>query len=402
MKHLKENYKRTITACFFGIASQAIIINITAILFVHFMFLYHFEFWLLGVLVGINFAVQMLAGVILTFLIDRIGFRPLVLTAAIIGVIGLIFYGLFGIILSNDQMKTGIICATILFSFSGGMFESLLSPIIDNIPETVRSKQTAMSLLHSFYAWGEIVCIILTSLYLLIFGTEYWGYIVIFFALTPLISFLLFLHAPINQKTVNLKEKSSTTNVIVSSFFLVAVLAMAFGGAAEMLMNQWVATFLIKGLSMNETVADILGMGLFAFSIGLGRGLYGKFGDRWNLSRLLLINSIGSAILYAIIGISQNAILALIASILCGLTVSLLWPGTLVITSKHFPKAGSWLFVILIISGNLGTTIFSTITGFLSDSVGLFYTFVILSLIPLGAFFCHWFLLCKQRNDTNS
>ncbi len=399
MKDLKENYQRTIIACFFGIASQAVIINLTAILFVYFMTLYHFSFSFLGVLVGVNFAVQMLAGVVLTFLIDRIGFRPLVLIACLLGVIGLTVYGLVGVILPGDLVGTGIVCATVLFSFSGGMLESLLSPIIDNIPETVKSKQTAMSLLHSFYAWGELVCIILTSLYLFVFGEEYWSYIVIFFAVIPFIAFLLFLHAPIRQKTVDFKKKSATTGVLLSPFFLIALLAMAFGGAAEMLMNQWVATFLIKGLGVNEMVADILGMGLFALSIGVGRALYGKFGDRWNLSKLLLICSLSSSILYATIGISQSALLALIASVLCGFTVSLLWPGTLVITSKYFPKAGSWIFVILTIAGNLGTTIFSAMTGTLTDSIGLSYTFLILSLVPLGAFFCHLFLLGKQAKS---
>lgn len=382
------NYKRTVAACMFGIINQAAVTNLTAVLFVYFIQLYGFSLSQLGLLIGINFGVQLLADILLTFVIDRFGFRPLVMTACAISAVGFLLYGAVGLLAPSFAT---IALATVVFAFSGGMCEVILSPIVDNIPESVKSKQTAMSMMHSFYAWGQIGCIVLTTAMIALLGPARWPYVAMLFAVTPLIALVLFLHAPLDKKQTQ-EKAADVRRTGLSPFFLVALLAILLGGASEVSMNQWVSTFLVEGMGVEKTIADLLGMGLFALCIGIVRGLYGKFGDRWNLSRMLAVSSLLSAGLYVAVGLSHSAVVSMAASVLCGLTVGLLWPGTLVLASKKFPSAGAWIFAVLAIFGDVGATVVPTVTGYLSEWLGLHGAFLALSVIPLGAFFCHLYL----------
>ena len=392
-----KNYQRTISGCFLGIANQAVITNITAVLFVHFMSLYQFQLWQLGVLIGVNFACQMAADIVLTFLIDKVGFRILALFATVISTAGLIAYGILPFTIPVENMFAAIVVVTTIFAFASGMCEVLLSPIIDNIPENIQSKKTAMSLMHSFYAWGQVFCVVITALFLKIAGSANWGYVVIFFALLPIAAFILFKNAPFDKREI-VQGNDNARKILHSSAFWVALFAILFGGASEVLMNQWVSTFLVKGLSIDKTTADLWGMALFAFCIGIGRGVYGKFGEKWDLHRILVVSSLISFILFLITGMTQQGWLAILASVLSGLTVSLLWPGTLSITSNRFPMAGAWIFAVLAIFGDTGAMIFPAAGGFVSEYFGLGTMFIIMSAAPLCAFFCHIFLWKKSKN----
>ena len=396
---MKPNYKQTVIAGFLGISNQAVITNVTAVLFVHFMLLYDFQLWQLGVLVGVNFGFQMLADILLTFLVDRIGFRPLVLTACGISVGGLLLYGLLPLFVPADGMFYAVMAATSVFAFASGMCEVLLSPIIDNLPDDFHSKETAMSLMHSFYAWGQVFCVVTTSLYLRFVGSENWGYIIMAFAAFPAIAFCLFSRSPLPKKQSDTSAEDIKRTAF-SSFFIVALFAILLGGASEVLINQWVSTFLVKGLAIDKTTADLFGMALFAVCLGLGRAIYGKFGQKWNLHLILITTSFATFLLYLVTGITQQGWLAIIASVVCGFTVSLLWPGTLSITSKRFPTAGAWLFAVLAVFGDTGAMSLPMIGGFISESMGLGTMFLIMSVAPLGAFACHLFLWKKAKTGT--
>lgn len=392
--NIMKNYKRTIAACFFGIASQAVVINVTAVLFVHFIRLYDLELWHLGAFAAIAFTIQIAADIILSFMIDRCEFRPLVLTATALCTLGLLIYGCLPFFVQSGHMFAAIIAATIIFAFASGMCEVLLSPIIDNIPEGVKSKNMAMSMMHSFYAWGQLFCIIVTSLYLYIFGAHLWGYIIIAFAALPLAAFLLFLTSPLDKRQTHI-TKNNVKKTIFSRFFIIALAAILLGGGSEVVMNQWVSTFLVEGAGIDKTVADLFGMGLFAVGLGTGRLLYGKFGDKFPLGKVLTIGSFVTFLLFIVVGLSINPVVSLVAAVVCGFTTSLLWPGTLSIASGKFPMAGAWLFAVLAVSGDIGAAITPAVMGFLAGPVGLNNAFLIISIIPLGAFFCHIYLLKK-------
>lgn len=382
-----KNYRKTYFACFIAIINQAAVTSLTAILFVPFMNLYGFHLWQLGLLVGINFSAQMVADIILTFIIDKMSFRPLVLISCFLSCIGLVLFGFAPFLFSNANMFLGIILATLVFSFASGMLEVLISPIVDNIPEGTRGKGGAMSLMHSFYAWGQVLTIVITTVFLFIYKNNNWSYIVFFWAIVPIISAILFFAAPLDKRAVE-KHRSKEA---FSKFFLVAIIAIMLGGASEILMNQWASTYVQLGLGFNKVTADLLGMCLFAVFLGIGRLAF-AFIKKLNLQLVLIYGSLSAFGMYLIAGIVPIPIIALLACILCGLSVSLLWPGTLVVASNKYPFAGAWIFAVLAISGDIGGSIAPIVSGFLADSLGLNWTFVICSLIPLGCFFCHLFL----------
>lgn len=390
---MANRYKKTYAACFIGIVNQAVIANITAVLFVPFMNLYGFELWRLGLLVGINFGAQMAADLVLSLLIDRLPYRPMVLCATAIAAVGLVLFGLMPY-LAAGNMFAGLVAATVVFAFSGGMLEVLISPIVDNVPDNTGGKGAVMSLMHSFYAWGQVFVIIVTTLYLFIAGAAHWNFIMFAWAAIPVAGFLMFLFVPLEKKV---SDKAADRHARFNSFFLVALAAILLGGGSEIMMNQWTSAYLELSMGLSKMTADLLGMGLFAVFLGVGRALYAKLGGRFNLSKVLCFGALATFGLYLVAGLVPVAGVALVACVLCGFTASLLWPGTLVVVSERFPTAGVWLFAVLAVSGDIGGGAVPLAAGFIAEAVGLRMAFVICSAVPLLCFLCHLFLYKKSN-----
>ena len=360
-----HTYRLTTVSCFVGIFVQAVVSNLTAILFTPMMQLYGFSYIHRGILVGINFASQVAADILFSNVIDTKGFRFFVLPTCVIAGIGLLLYAATPYLFCGHEF-VGIVIATVIFAFSSGLLEVLLSPIIDAIPGD--DKGPAMSLMHSFYAWGQVATIIITTLFIFLFGGENWQIIVLMWAVVPLICFLLFLKAPFPPHNPGAKSQGMK-QLIFRPFYLLALLAIFSGASTEVVMNQWASTFMEKALSLPKVTGDLLGMCGFAVMMGLGRLLYGIKGTKINLNKVLMGGSILCVICYLTVTLSPYSALNVAACALCGFGASLLWPGTLVITSAHFPMAGAWLFAILAAAGDIGAGFGSWLTGFVTDNV---------------------------------
>lgn len=388
-----KNYKLTSLACFIGITNQAIIVNLTAILFVPFSQLYGFELWQLGLLVGINFGAQFLADLLLTVLIDKLKFRFMAILALSLSLMGLIFYAAVPTIMPNS-IFIGFVLATLIFSFASGMLEVILSPIIDNIPqEDSKKKGAAMAFMHSFYAWGQLLTIIVTSIFLFLFDFNNWIYVVLFWTVVPIIGIILFARCPLEKQVVSEKSKSKT---LISSFFIVLMIAILMGGAAEIVMNQYVSTFVELSLGFDKLSSDLLGMGLFALFMGLGRIFYGFFGKKINIQKVLIVGAAASFVCFLVAGLSVNPYVSLVACALTGLTTSLLWPGTLVLASEKTAGAGAWVFAVLSLCGDFGASVAPMAVGFLADKLTLSIAISIASIIPFIALISH-ILLTKIK-----
>ncbi len=383
---MKKNYKLTQFACFAGIMNQAICTNVTAILFVPLAGLYNLSIWQLGLLAGINFASQLIADVILTFIMDKFSFRPLVLTAVVLSGIGYILFASVPYVLSVSAVYIGFVIATVIFSFASGMLEVLISPITESMPGPAEKKGPMMALIHSFYAWGQVIVILVTSLFLITFGYEKWNIIMYIWVVASLAAVLLFSIAPLEKKQPQDKKKSG---VFFSPFFIVACLAIMMGGTTEVIINQYVSAFAELSLGLSKITGDLVGMGLFAVLLGVGRLLYGIKGEKVNMSKVLVVCSAAAAALFLIAGLVPVKAVSLTACILCGLAVSLLWPGTLVVTSARFPSAGLWIFAVLAICGDFGASAGPMAAGFIAESAGLNYALAMCAVLPLIACVCH-------------
>lgn len=376
MNKKSKKFRLTTVSCFVGIFVQAIMTNITAILFIPLMSLYNFSFIHLGILIGVNFTVQVAVDIIFSGLIDKIGFKKLVLPANIFSFIGLVVFALTPLIFKNIFL--GILISTIIFSSASGLLEILLSPIINAIPNN--DKGPAMSLMHSFYAWGQVLTIIITTLFIYIFGKNYWQIIVIFWSFVPLVNFFMFLKAHFPD-SIPEEKRQTIKDLLLDPFCLLAFGAIFCGAATELIMNQWSSTFMEKALLLPKVQGDLIGMCGFAIMMGIGRTIYGIIGGKININNILIKSSILSAICYIVVSISPFNSISLLACILCGLFASLLWPGTLITTANKFPLAGAWIFALLAAAGDVGAAIGPFFTGFIVDNLGENYLIINISKI---------------------
>lgn len=378
-----KSYKTTFIACVFGIAGQAVVSNITAVLFVPFMHLYGFEVWRLGVIVGVNFFSQLAADVILTLFIDRVPFRKPALVAVALCFVGLASFGIAPVLPSVSGSKEAVyaamLAATVLFAFSSGMLEVLITPITDSIPDS-KSKSGALALMHSFYAWGQVICVVATSLFLVFVGERFWNVVVLVWSLVPAVGFVLFLVCSMAEREKPAQKASKT---LFSPAMLLAMLAIFAAGGSEVVMNQYISTLAQVTLGFAKEVSDVVGMALFAVMLGLGRTIYGIAGDRLNMSKFLIFTSLLAFVCYLGVGIIPYPPLQLALCVVCGFGVSMLWPGALVVASNRFPSAGAWVFAVLAICGDLSGTIFPTVAGFVADGFGLEIMFAVFSALPL-------------------
>ena len=355
-------YKRTFYACFVGIFMQALITNLTAILFVPLQTLYGLTFVQLGVLVLFNFAAQILADLLLARIIDRVPFRPLIVAACVLTFFGLNLFACTPWVFGESNFFLGAILATVVFAFASGMLEVILSPLVDRLPAEGGGKAAAMSFMHSFYAWGQVVTILLTTLALFVFGRGNWQYVVFFWMLVPVVCFLCFFAAPI-PAAAPAAEQHRAKKVLFHPYYIVCLLAICFGAATEVVMNQWISTFAEAGLGLDKLTGDILGMCLFAVFMGVGRLLYGLFGKKIDIRKVTLGGAAGAFVCYLGTALIPVSWLSLACAALCGFFASLLWPGTLVIATDKFRTAGAWMFAVLGLTGDLGAAGAPYLTG---------------------------------------
>lgn len=369
METKKENsYKKTIWACYLVHIATAILINLTPVLFYFLKGLYNLDFSQLGTLIFVNFITVVIINIVFSKVVDKTGFRTLMIIGTIFAGIGLIIFSLSPFIFKNN-IFVGFIISTIIFSFGGGLFQLLLSPIINSLP--IEEKSGAMTKLHSFYAWGQIFTVLAATLLLFIInltlGGFYWFLIPLIFSVIPFICLGLFLFVPLTRPVISPKDQS-VKKTIFTPFFIIAMLAIFLCAATELIISQWASSYLESVVHLDKITGDILGVCVFAFMLGFGRILYAKYSKKANLSKLMLAGCITAAVCYIVIALSPFKALSLIAFGLTGLAVSLLWPGILSLTSEKYPMAGAWLFGILAAIGSIGSAVGPLVFGQIGDN----------------------------------
>ena len=360
----QPNYRLTARACYMGNFTQAIVVNLTPVLFIPLREHFGFSYGQFGTLVLLNFLTQLACDLLFSKAVDRHGFRPFVVSAHALVVLGFALFAATPLLFPGN-VYAGFLIATIIFSAGGGLLELLLSPIVDSLPGEEKAK--AMAMLHSFYAWGQVVVVILTTLWVYVFGAGSWQVITLLWIAVPLTNVLLFSITPLRHKASEM-EVLRIRDLIRQPVFLLAFLAMLFGGASEVTMSQWASSFLQKGLDLPKIVGDTLGLTFFAVMMGVGRLFYGLRGHKMNLSRIMIVGSAVAAICYVVVALSPWKGLSIVACALTGLCVSLLWPGTLTETSAKLPLAGASMFALLAAGGDLGCSVGPWLTGIVTDA----------------------------------
>ena len=362
---MRKSFKATIGASCIGYVTQAILINFAPLLFVTFQKEFGLEIWQLSVLIASNFVTELLIDFICSKYVSTWGYRRCVIIALAFSVSGLLLLPILPTIM--PQKFLALIIATIICGLGGGMIEVLISPIVEACPS--KNKGGMMSLLHSFYCWGQMAVVLLSTIFFRTVGIDNWRLVSVIWAIVPAVALFMFCFVPINT-LVEKSEESSFKELLTSKIFWVLFIMMLCAGASEIAITQWASAFAEAGLGVEKWVGDLIGPCLFAITMGSARVFYAKMADKINLENGILISSCICVVSYLMIVFSPIPIISLIGCAICGIGCGMLWPGSYSIAMKRMPKGGVPLFGLLAFAGDLGCLSGPCVAGFVSDAFG--------------------------------
>ena len=341
--------------------SMSAVSVMSPLLFVTFHDLYGISYALLGLLVLINFSTQLLIDLLFSFFSEKFNIPKVTRLMPILVIVGFSVYALTPFIFPQ-YVYAGLVAGTILFAVSSGLNEVLITPLVAEIPSENPDRET--SKLHSVYAWGTVVVIIFSTVFLRLAGRSAWQFLPLILSVIPLSSaFFYFKTAIPALKSENQESKSS--HLLKTPLVWLCVFSLFVGGATECTLSQWASSYLEVALGMDKVWGDIFGVAAYGFMLGLGRTLYGKYGK--NIERVLVLSAIGSLVCYAVAIFSPYAIVCLLACALTGFTASMLWPGNIIMSSERFPKGGVVIFALMASGGDLGASVGPQIVGSVTE-----------------------------------
>ncbi len=362
---MKNTYQKTIYACFTGYIVQAVVNNFVPLLFLTFEKAYLIPLGQITMLITFNFGVQLLVDLASAGLVDKIGYRVSVVFAHVFSAAGLL-----GLTILPDVMPSafgGLLIAVTLYAIGGGLIEVLISPIMESCP--TGNKEKAMSLLHSFYCWGHVGVVLISTLFFKLFGIENWKVLALVWMLIPVVNGIVFMKTPIASLMEEGESGMSLAELLKEKVFWVLMVMMVCAGASEQAVSQWASTFAEKGLGVSKTAGDLAGPMTFAILMGLARAFYGKFGDKIDLDKFMLGSGGLCIISYLMISLVPSPVLSLLGCGICGLSVGIMWPGSFSKASARLKKGGTAMFALLALGGDLGCSGGPTLVGYVA---GLF------------------------------
>ena len=342
----------TKVACYTGYLVQGIINNIAPLLFVIFSNKFDITLSKLSLLITINFATQLFIDTISIKFVDKIGYKPLAIISQGVAFLGLACLGILPNIMKNSYI--GIVISIILSAIGSGITEVIISPIIESIPG--EKKTAEMSLLHSFYCWGQVTVVLLTTIMIKVFSDDLWYIAPIIWSIFPLVNTINFVGVPVKPNLTS-EEKTPFLKMLLSKHFLLLIIIMICSGASEIGMSQWSSYFAETGLKVSKMTGDLLGPCLFAVLMGLGRMIFGFVGEKINLKSALSISASLCVICYLGTCLIESPVISLLTCAITGITVSIMWPATLSMAARFFPKGGGSMYSVLALSGDTGCTI---------------------------------------------
>ena len=347
---MKSKYQKTLIACYLGFITQAITANFAPLLFLTFHRTYQISLGRIAFISTAFFFTQLLVDLFCAKYVDRIGYRRSVIASEVFSASGLIGLAFLPSLLPDPYV--GILISVIIYAMGSGLIEVLVSPIVEACP--FDNKESVMSLLHSFYCWGSVGVILLSTIFFAIFGIENWRILSCIWALIPLFNTFNFISCPIDSLTEE-GEGFSIRQLFHIPIFWIALILMVCAGASEISMAQWASAYVESALGISKNIGDIIGPCLFAIMMGISRFFYGKYGEKLDLMKFMIASGILCLICYLLAALAPLPFLNLVGCSLCGFSVGIMWPGTISIASKKIPLGGTAMFALLAMAGDLVT-----------------------------------------------
>lgn len=390
---MKETYQKTITACFVGYIVQAIVNNFVPLLFLTFQRSYHIPLSQITLLVTFNFGVQLCVDLLSVGFVDRVGYRASMVAAHLLSAVGLVLLTVLPEVLGSPFL--GILLAVMVYAVGGGLLEVLVSPVVEACPS--EHKEKTMSMLHSFYCWGHVGVVLLSTLFFSVAGTGNWKILAAAWAVIPVCNAFAFLKVPIAPLMEDGEPGLRLGELFRIRMFWILLVMMVCAGASEQAVSQWASTFAEQGLGISKTAGDLAGPMAFAVLMGISRAYYGKYGERINLDRFMVYSSVLCIGSYLGISLVPAPQLSLAACALCGLSVGIMWPGTFSKASAALPKGGTAMFALLALGGDIGCSGGPTLVGLVSGALGDHLKKGIFAGVVFPALLLAGIVLCKRE-----
>ena len=394
---MKNKFQRTMNACFIAYIVQAIINNFVPLLFLRFQEGYGIPLSKITLLVTVNFGIQLAVDLASAGFVDRIGYRASMLIAHICAAAGLLSLTVLPEAFSDPFV--GLLLSVIIYAVGGGLLEVLVSPVMESCP--TENKEKAMSLLHSFYCWGHVAVVLISTVFFRIFGISNWKILAIGWAAVPLTNLILFAKAPIASLMKEGEQGLTLRELLSQKIFWVFLLMMVCAGASEQSVSQWASAFAEKALGVGKTVGDLAGPMAFAVLMGISRAFYGKYGDKIDLDRFMGGSAILCILSYLCISLIPIPAAGLIGCAVCGLSVGIMWPGAFSRASAAIRRGGTAMFAFLALAGDLGCSGGPTLVGLVSSRFGNNLRAGILAAILFPVLLLLGILTSKRRKNKN-
>lgn len=390
---MRPSYKTTMHACFVGYIVQAIVNNFIPLLFVTFQLSYNIPLGQITFLITINFAIQLAVDALSAVFIDRIGYRAAVMIAHVGAAVGLVLLT----ILPEAMGYAGILIAVAFYAVGGGLLEVVVSPIIEACPTD--NKEKAMSLLHSFYCWGHVGVVLVSTAFFALFGIGNWKILALIWAVIPFANLLVFARTPIYSLHAEGEVGLKPRKLFANKLFWMLMVMMMCAGASEQTISQWASTLAEQGLGVSKTIGDLAGPMAFAALMGTSRIIYGKYGERIDLDRFIKFSCLLCVACYLCIALVPSPLVGLISCAVCGFSVGILWPGTFSKASASIKGGGTLMFALLALAGDVGCSGGPTLAGLISDRFGGDLRMGILAAVVFPALLLISSLIAKKRSS---
>ena len=362
---MEQKYRKTLLACYLAFITQAITANFAPLIFLTLHTTYDVPLGKIALIPTAFFFTQLLVDLFCAKYVDRIGYRVSVVASEILAAVGLVGLAVLPEITGNPYV--GILISVVIYALGSGLIEVLASPIVEACP--FPNKDSVMSLLHSFYCWGSVGVIVISTLFFAVFGIEKWRVLACLWAIVPIYNVFNFATCPIEHLTDE-GQGLSIGKLFSIPRFWIAIVLMVCAGASELSMSQWASAYVEAALGLPKNVGDIVGPCLFAVTMGISRVFYGKFGEKMDLMKFMAASGLLCLACYLLAALGGSPVLGLIGCVLCGFSVGIMWPGTISITSSAIPLGGTAMFALLAMAGDLGGSVGPYLVGQVTQNAG--------------------------------
>lgn len=362
---MEQKYRKTLLACYLAFITQAITANFAPLIFLTLHTTYDVPLGKIALIPTAFFFTQLLVDLFCAKYVDRIGYRVSVVASEILAAVGLVGLAVLPEITGNPYV--GILISVVIYALGSGLIEVLASPIVEACP--FPNKDSVMSLLHSFYCWGSVGVIAISTLFFAVFGIEKWRVLACLWAIVPIYNVFNFATCPIEHLTDE-GQGLSIGKLFSIPRFWIAIVLMVCAGASELSMSQWASAYVEAALGLPKNAGDIVGPCLFAVTMGISRVFYGKFGEKMDLMKFMVASGLLCLACYLLAALGGSPVLGLIGCVLCGFSVGIMWPGTISITSSAIPLGGTAMFALLAMAGDLGGSVGPYLVGQVTQNAG--------------------------------